>query len=509
MGNGDIAPIYVLDGIAGIGKSTIAQTIAEWAAEARLLGASFFFTRNEEQRSTAKHFFPTIAFHLARYNPPFSLRLAKVLEQDPDAAQQTINHQLALLILQPLRDLPLESGPPLLVVIDALDECKEKEARTLLSLLAQNIHDMPQLRYFITARPEWHIRNVLNQDRSHRLFRLHEIEESIVEADIRRYLISHLSITHVQKRFPGRRLGPWPPNPGDVDILCGMCGTLFIIASTAVKYILDNKANPETRITRLIKAATSAESSRSEPTHIMDRMYIQIICSAAPNNLEDEEWISWYKTAVGSVIVLQIPLPCQALAALLAIDPGAIEDALMHLHSLVAPTGLGNKLTFKVHHKSFPDFITSEERIENAVRSLGLGTSSLSTRFLINVKEHHLQMAKACFGMMDCHLHRNMANLSPDQWHKNKADIEDLHQWTISNELAYAVRYWASHLHASGYLDEDLWHQLYRWASTHILAWLEAMCLLNQIGDSFNILKEALDSVVSCMVSCINYVHSC
>lgn len=37
-----LAPIYILDGVAGIGKSTIAKTVAEFAAGINVLGASFF-----------------------------------------------------------------------------------------------------------------------------------------------------------------------------------------------------------------------------------------------------------------------------------------------------------------------------------------------------------------------------------------------------------------------------------------------------------------------------------
>jgi len=37
-------PIYILYGVAGIGKSTVAKTMAERAAKDGTLGASFFFS---------------------------------------------------------------------------------------------------------------------------------------------------------------------------------------------------------------------------------------------------------------------------------------------------------------------------------------------------------------------------------------------------------------------------------------------------------------------------------
>jgi hypothetical protein len=48
--------IYILYGIAGIGKSMVAKTVAERAACDKVLGASFFFSRDKGNR---KSFFPT------------------------------------------------------------------------------------------------------------------------------------------------------------------------------------------------------------------------------------------------------------------------------------------------------------------------------------------------------------------------------------------------------------------------------------------------------------------
>ena len=58
---GNRSQIYVLSGLAGIGKSTVAFTIADRAKAAGQLGASFFFSRDEAERRNAKRFFTTIA----------------------------------------------------------------------------------------------------------------------------------------------------------------------------------------------------------------------------------------------------------------------------------------------------------------------------------------------------------------------------------------------------------------------------------------------------------------
>ncbi|KIL56096.1 hypothetical protein M378DRAFT_89875, partial [Amanita muscaria Koide BX008] len=68
----DGSRMYVLSGLAGIGKSTVAYTIASRAAELNLLGASFFFSRDEADRNNAKKFFTTIAHQLCVYDETFS-----------------------------------------------------------------------------------------------------------------------------------------------------------------------------------------------------------------------------------------------------------------------------------------------------------------------------------------------------------------------------------------------------------------------------------------------------
>src|SRR5258708_22206802 len=46
-----IEPIYWVNGLAGIGKSTIVCMVAEDAKDRKLLGASFFFSRQENELS--------------------------------------------------------------------------------------------------------------------------------------------------------------------------------------------------------------------------------------------------------------------------------------------------------------------------------------------------------------------------------------------------------------------------------------------------------------------------
>ena len=77
--------MYVLNGLAGIGKSTIARTVAQEAHERGWFGASFMFSRSEDECTSGK-LFGTAAFQLSQYSQEISLRIGEALELKPDAS---------------------------------------------------------------------------------------------------------------------------------------------------------------------------------------------------------------------------------------------------------------------------------------------------------------------------------------------------------------------------------------------------------------------------------------
>jgi len=68
--------VFWLNGLAGTGKSTIAQTFANGK-----LGASFFCSRDFEDRSNLQMILPMLAFQLACQYPRFRKELLEVLKQ--------------------------------------------------------------------------------------------------------------------------------------------------------------------------------------------------------------------------------------------------------------------------------------------------------------------------------------------------------------------------------------------------------------------------------------------
>ena len=63
--------VFWLNGLAGTGKSAIAQTFAKICFANGNLGASFFCSRDFNDRSTLQVIFPTLALQLAYQYPQF------------------------------------------------------------------------------------------------------------------------------------------------------------------------------------------------------------------------------------------------------------------------------------------------------------------------------------------------------------------------------------------------------------------------------------------------------
>ena len=100
----DKPPVYWLNGLAGTGKSTIAKTIAERTFADGRLGASFFCSRDLEDRRNLQVIFPTLAVQLARRYTQFRSNFIQLVQSDPEIVHESLYGQMKKLIVQPLAD---------------------------------------------------------------------------------------------------------------------------------------------------------------------------------------------------------------------------------------------------------------------------------------------------------------------------------------------------------------------------------------------------------------------
>src|SRR5258707_4581719 len=211
-----VEPIYWMNGIAGIGKSTIARTVAEDEDHRQFLGASFFFSRQEKDLSDPKVFIPTIAHQLAQSYPEVRSSVVQALQKDPHIVNKSSATQLQRLILNPLCNIT--SPKPVLLVVDALDECDNSEnaAAKLFKTIVARCTEAPSLRLLVTSRPEIHIQSIFVGEKTTGIVLHENVEQSIVSNDIRRYL--HAEMSKIPRELRVELPPSWPPEK-DLDQL--------------------------------------------------------------------------------------------------------------------------------------------------------------------------------------------------------------------------------------------------------------------------------------------------
>jgi hypothetical protein len=113
--------VFWLNGLAGTGKTTVARTIAARAHEQGRLAATFFFSRNIAATRAPSVILPTIAYQLAHYQQAFRSSVCTAIASDEDVSTRVIAAQANILFDKIA--LVSVSNEPLLIVLDALDEC--------------------------------------------------------------------------------------------------------------------------------------------------------------------------------------------------------------------------------------------------------------------------------------------------------------------------------------------------------------------------------------------------
>ncbi|KAF9649817.1 hypothetical protein BDM02DRAFT_3260180 [Thelephora ganbajun] len=316
-------PIFWLNGLAGTGKSTIAQTVSEQIFANGLLGTSFFCSRDFEDRSDLRLIFPTLAFQLAHKYPTFRSVLVPLLRSNPDIAHESLMNQMGELIVKPLKSADVWT----VIVIDALDECKDEEPQSaILSVLGRFVKQIPKVKFFITGRPEPRIKDGFRLPLlvdSTDVFVLHDVCPSLINSDIRLFLKRELS--EVARR---RRVEGWPRDE-HINILCHRAGGLFVYAVATAKFLDTSTRLPERQLDAIVNFPehTAHEGkTRFNPKTTLDSLYTSILKAAFSE--EDPEVDSKVRPAIGAVVLVVNPLPPPVIAELIGLDPREVTQFL-------------------------------------------------------------------------------------------------------------------------------------------------------------------------------------
>ncbi|KAL5638194.1 hypothetical protein ACGC1H_005034 [Rhizoctonia solani] len=465
--------IYWMNGMAGTGKTTIAYTFAKKLKERKLLGASFFCTRTSAECGNVGRIVPTIAYQLARYSTPFRSSLCRVLGNDRDLGSQTITTQFEELIMKPLLEVKDVVPEGLVIIIDALDECSHmRGTAAILDVLFKYAAKLP-LRFFVTSRPEPHIRNNIRtqSEHLHSVFVLHEIESSLVQEDIELYLREELASIS--------------PSYAQVKRLAELSGNLFIYAATAVRYIqVDNTFSVSTSSRRL--ATVLDISSQSNQKHAeIDDLYTTILSSILRNTSLEDKDKEQMQTILWTVICACEPLKIETLTTMARIESSDVTlEILQPFYSVLYVSERNNIAS--VLHASFPDYMLDQNR---------------SRGFYCDKNANNERLSRRCFELMEEQLRFNICNLlSSFVADKDVEGLEDRIELTISDSLAYACHYWGNHLQNSVH-SEFLLNLLWSFLSRKLLFWMEVLNLKQTMGIGIGALSATAMWVVKSSIS--------
>jgi len=455
------AKVYWMNGMAGTGKTTILYSLCEWLEETRRLGGNYFCSRISSSCRDVNNIVSTLAYQLARYSPAFRSALCKVLDERPEASKLDIKWQFEKLLQEPIQAVKTAMPENVVVVIDALDECDDGDAfRLFLETLLKLAADLP-IKFFLTSRPEPAIREkMLAPGYSHSVLHLHDIEESIVEADIKRYLTEALGF-----------MVP-TPSPNDVERLAKRAGKLFIYAATAVRYIHPGHSgvNSTARLRTVLGMVSGSTKQHDE----LNELYRSILSAAIDTKRLEEQEVNDILLTLRTVVCVKEPMTVQTLASLLGLTEEQVHFSLeplqsvLHvqnsIHGLVAP-----------FHASFTDYLFDKLR---------------SGDFYCEMTEHSEVLAKACFDLLKAQLRFNICKLeSSFVFDKDVLDLQDRIKKFISPALLYACQYWGEHLRQGNSTDKT--HKwLVDFLTHQLLFWMEVLNLEQSMGIGTEMLRQ-------------------
>lgn len=462
-----------LSGLAGTGKSTIARTIIEHAVGHNVLGASFFFSRDNVELRDGSLLFPTLAHQFAMLHPVIRGALAETLREEADSAYSTLNKQLEKLIVGPLRAFD-KSGHTVVVILDALDECESrKDAAQILQLLLSNAFNVPHnLRILVTSRPENHIESIFSTLRNHDKVVLHDVDITVVQADIHLFLRHELNSAFDKYQLPR-------PDDKDVDLLSKSAGKLFIYAATVLRFIDDDDVGNPTDQLRIV--LSSSQDSEANIYSAVDELYLQVLHNAALT--KDKRIEKWIRQVTRTIVTLRNPISISSLARFVELEQGHVDSALRRLHSVILVPSSQDEAP-RVFHQSFVDFMTNKERCTDS-------------RFFADVADCDAAHARRCLELISDSLQRNMIGLSDHtQLNSEVEDLDDKVKRAYPDELGYACLYWVPHILGMKVADEAVVSLLDKFLSDKLLIWIESMSLLGSIPSAILMMRDAYEWAV-------------
>ncbi|EGN92590.1 hypothetical protein SERLA73DRAFT_156868, partial [Serpula lacrymans var. lacrymans S7.3] len=377
-------PIFWLNGSAGCGKSTIAQTIAEWCVDQKRLGASFFFFRGTGNRDKISRLIPTLAFQLSTEVEGMGPLIKGALDKEPSILNESLSYQFGKLIMEPMiacskHKWDIFNRKRMVIVIDALDECIRQDGASMEEFIDVVVdacgarkRQVP-FRLFITSRVEEHLRKKLETPAAKGITLQLKLQNFNAAEDIHIYFQSEFKRIYDVNRLimvADGVLEPWP-SPEILDILVKEAAGSYIYSSTFVDFVGRAGGMPHQKLLHALKA------------HGLDSLYSQVLSNAlypdgTPVPMADLLRI------MGILLLIQRPLPIKHLATIMNIPPRPLVESFLSIQSiLLIPESDDDPV--QLVHTSLRDFLMTPAR---------------SGAYFIDPPIRHISIAIGCLDIM-------------------------------------------------------------------------------------------------------------
>ncbi|CCA76665.1 related to archipelago beta form (F-box-WD40 repeat protein) [Serendipita indica DSM 11827] len=444
-------PIFWLCDIAGSGKSTIAMSAVEAWKNEGTLGGTFFFSMAISEWSNTDKFCSTLARELAQYVPNLAPYIAKAWKRNPAVLRSSFAEQFRILIAESLQ----HQQNPVMLVIDAIDECKSgRQRKELVEALSAAAQENKNLRIFITSRPDPIIEKAKLTDRLHDTSHRDNVE------DIAIYV--HQSLGGILSSDKRRRL-------------VNKANGLFIWASTACRMLNDESLaiDPEIIYDRLI--------SIDQPGAI-DGVYDLVIAridqASKPAIIE----------MLGMLLAAFEPLTSDDLENIIkhAKGQGSAKALVRILGTVLKEDPITHLIQFR--HPTFVEYLQ---------RCCIVPAVDVSGRIYINISHAHGQVASWCLSGLRSRtegLKFNICQIESSFYlNRQIPDLEARVKKYISRRLRYASLHWPFHVSAmddgSGHeLQSELAHIV---RSPFALYWMEVLSVTGGVMRAISGLRAA------------------
>jgi hypothetical protein len=470
----DSAQVCWVYGPAGAGKSSIAHTIAEYCKDKKLLGSMFCFSTSVQSRKLDL-LFPTISRDLANFDPTWKRSLANAI-QDNDALRTTasLEWQFKALLLDLATGLKECVVGPIVIVIDALDECGDGAERMELLGFIARLQELPSFFHFVvTSRSDKDMADRLKQLNNVFSKDIAAIATADTNADIQIMLETKLRahITKDKRWIKGSM----------AEKLVDAAEQSFQWASTAYKFIQgDNEYQAFDWYERFQAVVPGDMSNLSGPTYQhLNKLYNTILEQFFPSDQPLER----FKLIIGHVLAVEKPVSLVTLQGLCTKEykPELVVTILRLLGSLLYGVFEENTPIYPLH-SSFREFLTAKH----------------SGKYSIDLTTCNNNLAYAALHIMNDSLRFNICHLETSYClNKDYPSLDQKIQDYITPGLAYSVQYWATHLEKVEF-SLNLLTQVEAILKEKALFWLETLsllCIVNVAAPSLAVVNRWISKV--------------